>query len=186
MPLFFCAAGFSIFVLRLKRTDMLNGITWGQFSEFMLAMTAVYYLYVGIRYYRAELHGWMTGKGRRASSLPTVDNNANSKELKGEPAPKAPADQAELFDQAGPGGGNNEQFQQVQLVIGVIRQVIAQGIENKLDRENLLDHIREVLVDYRKLRKTEYAEMINNYLIRVCKSDLSLELGEQELAALWK
>lgn len=165
---------------------MLKAITWGQFSEFMLAMTVIYYLYVGLRYYRAELLGWMMGKGRGASGLPAVDTNANSKEWKGEAAPKAPADQAELFETTGPGEGGNEQFQQMQQAIRMIRQVMAQGIEHKLDRENLLDHIREVLGDYRKLRKTEYAETINNFLVRVCGAELSLELGEQELAALWK
>jgi hypothetical protein len=84
-----------------------------------------------------------------------------------------------VFD--GAGGDGNEQFQQMQQAIGVIRQVIEQGIENKLDRENLLDHIKEVLGDYRQLRKTEYGETINNYLIRVCSSELSLELGEREM-----
>ena len=68
----------------------------------------------------------------------------------------------------------------------MIRHVIAQGIESKLDRENLLDHIREVLSEYRQLRKTEYAETINQFLIRVCSSELSMEVAEQELAALWK
>lgn len=185
MPLFFWGGGFFIFVLRSKRKDMLKGITWGQFSEFMLVVTGIYYLYVGLRYYRAELLGWVTGRGGRAPGFSGVGDKGNNKGSPEGPAPKVPADQAELFEMAGLGEGN-QQFRQVQRAIGVIRQVITQGIENKLDRENLLDHIREVLVDYRKLRKTEYAVTINNYLIRVCASELSLELGEQDLAALWK
>ncbi|MDO6431560.1 hypothetical protein Q4E93_13225 [Flavitalea sp. BT771] len=70
--------------------------------------------------------------------------------------------------------------------IAVIRQLISQGIENKLDRENLLDHIREVLSDYRELRGTAYDQAINNFLVRVCSSEFSLMLGEGELAELWK
>lgn len=55
-----------------------------------------------------------------------------------------------------------------------------------MDRANLLDHIKEVLREHRQLRKTEYAETINNFLIRVCSSELALELGEAELVELWK
>jgi len=70
--------------------------------------------------------------------------------------------------------------------IATIRQVIAQGIENKLDQDNILDHIREVLGNYRRLRKTEHAETINNFLIRVCATELSLKLSDKVLAELWK
>jgi hypothetical protein len=153
---------------------------------FILVVTSIYYLYVGLHYYRAELLGWMARRGGRMPALPVGGVGKEGRESAAETVPKAPADQAELFEKVKPGDGNNEHFQQMQRAIGVIRQVIAQGIENKLDRENLLDHIREVLVNYRLLRKTEYADAINNFLIRVCSSELSLELGEQELVALWK
>jgi len=109
-------------------------------------------------------------------------NNGSVNEV----APEAAQHQEELVKREGPGGGGKEQFEQMQRAIGVIRQVIAQGIDNKLDRENVLDHIREVLRDYKKLQKTEYAETIKNFLVRICKSELSLEIGEAELAELWK
>src|SRR5579872_3897676 len=135
MPLFFCARGFSIFVLRLKRTDMLKGITWGQFSIFIMVATGAYYLYVALRYYRAEVLGWVTRKGGRVSGSSKRDRDGNNKDYQGKPAA---GNQAELFGKEGPGGGGDEQFQTMQRAIEVIRQVIAQGTENKLDRENLL------------------------------------------------
>jgi hypothetical protein len=80
----------------------------------------------------------------------------------------------------------NDLFKMMQQAIGVVRVMISQGAENKLDRENLLDHLHEVLKGYRKLRGTEYAETINNFLVRVCSSELSLALGADDLAELWK
>ena len=186
MPLFFCRGGFSIFVLRSKRRDMLKGITWGQFSVFLLGVTGVYYFYVFGRYYRAEVLGWIKWKRARATDVKEVANDENKQEAKGESAPEATANQTELFEPVGPGDGEDELFQTMQRAIGVIRQVIAQGTENKLDRDNLLDHIRQVLGEYRQLRKTEYAETINNFLVRVCAAELSLELGDGDLARLWK
>ena len=167
---------------------MLKEITWGQFWSVIAVVAGVYYLYVALKYYRAELLGWVTGWGGQARDSVAGDKGEDGAPAQGEVAPKAAADQAELFEGARPieGKGGNVQFEMMQQAIGMIRKVIAQGIENKLDRENVLDHIREVLSDYRKLRKTEYAETINNFLIRILAAELSLELGEQELAALWK
>lgn len=162
---------------------MLKGITWGQFSSFMLVVTGVYYFYVGLRYYKDELLGWLKGRGRVSNA--SAMEGRKDKEATNGPAPKATAGQAQLLEGAGPRDGDSEAFQSMQRAIGVIGQVITQGVENKLDRENLLDHIREVLADYRKLRKTEYAETINNFVTRAC-GDLSLHLSEKEMADLWK
>jgi hypothetical protein len=165
MPLFFCGCRFSIFIL---------------------VVTGFYYLYVILGYYRAEAFGWLMRKGYKKKEGERAVKGDDNIESGCEPEPKAKASLPQLFDKERSGTGGDEQFQQMQQAIAVIRQVITQGIENKLDRENLLDHVREVLGDYRKLRKTEYAETINNFLIRVFSSELSLELGERELAGLWK
>jgi hypothetical protein len=186
VPLFFCPDLFSIFVLRSKRMDMLNAITWGQFSIFIMVVSGVYYLYVFVSYYGAEVFGRISGKRSASSDFDGIAKDSDNNGFRNEPDLEATANQAELFKSEGPNGGGDKQFQAMQRAIAVIRQVIAQGIENKLDRENLLDHIREVLGGFRQLRKTEYAETIDNFLIRVCSSELSLELGEGELAGLWK
>jgi|SRR6185437_11279752 len=180
MPLFFCGGGLPIFVLRSKQMDMLNGITLGQFSVFIMVVVCIYYLYVLLTYYRAEVLGWLTRKG--GNDKKGGEAAGNKQGPSGEPEP------GELFGQKGHdiASSGEERFQQMQRAIAVLRQVIMQGIENKLDRGNLLDHIHEVLKEHRQLQKTEYAETINNFLIRVCSSELGLELGEAELAELWK
>ena len=162
---------------------MLNGITWGQFSIFLLMVTGGYYLYVLVAYYKVQVLGWLTRKGGKKEA---VGKEGHNNKTAGESESKAMAGQAELFGREGPEGGGDEKFRAMQRAIAVIRQVIAQGAESKLDRENLLDHIKEVLGNCRQLRKTEYAETINNFLIRVCSAEFSLELGERELAELWK
>jgi hypothetical protein len=188
MPLFFCAGMFFIFVMRSKRTDMLNGVSWGQFAVFMLVAAGVYYLYVLVAYYRAEAFGWLGRKpikkeiGQRA----TGSDSVRAQDSVGETEPKATGSQAELFEHRRQADSEEGQFQQMQRAIEVIGQVVGQGIENKLDRENVLDHIREILRENKQLRKTEFAETINNFLVRVCASELSLQLGERELTELWK
>lgn len=163
---------------------MLKGISWGQFLVFILVATGVYYLYVLLVYYRADAFELLTRRGRKNKETLAKEVGVNG--ASAEADTKSSGSQPELFAKEGGDAEGNEQFQQMQRAIAVVRQVIEQGIVNKLDRENLLDHINEVLGDYRALRKTEYGETINNYLIRVCSAELSLELGERELAGLWK
>jgi len=205
---------------------MLKGITWGQFSIFILLATGAYYLYVFAVFYKGGALGARRRKGEATPGLDTRDEGIGKEDSTDEAGMAVPEKVKEL-----PEGGvkpsaklegtanrghmlegkvrlgemKEEKAKQVasskgkgvaaaqedlpQLAlkaISTIRQVITQGIENKLDRQNVMDHVGEVLRDYKKLRKTEHAETINNVLVRVCANDLSLELGEKELAELWK
>lgn len=186
MPLFFCRGMLPIFVLRSKRKDMLKGITWGQYSVFILLITAGYYLYIGLRFWGA---GIIVNSGRRRSGsidLTRVPRGAREGKAASDSSTVPESDQAELFEQADKAAEGNEMFKAMQHAIGVVRELIAWAMQNKLDRENLLDHLHEALSKYRQLRGTDYAGTINNYLVRVCSSEFSLQLGEAELAELWK
>ena len=165
---------------------MLKGISWGQYGVFLLLATVVYYLFIGLRFWGP---GIISSSGRRRSG--SIDLNrvpGGVREGKPNTAPGAApeSDQAELFEQPDKVAAGNEMFKVMQQAIGVVRELVAWGVENKLDRENLLDHLREALSKYRQLRGTDYAGTINNYLVRVCSSEFSLQLGEAELAELWK
>ncbi len=165
---------------------MLKGITWGQYGIFILLVTAGYYLYVGLRFWGS---GIVSGFGRGKSGsidLKRVPGRAVGREVGAESIAALGSDQVELFEQGEKVAEGNEMFKAMQHAIGVVRELIAWAVQNKLDRENLLDHLHEALSKYRQLRGTDYAGTINNYLMRVCSSEFSLQLGEAELAELWK
>src|SRR5580700_3056759 len=175
-----------IFVLRSKRKDMLKGITWGQYGVFILLVTAGYYLYIGLRFWGSGIVSGF-GRGRSVSiDLNRLQGRARQGKASIDSSPAPESDQAELFEQAGKVAEGNEMFKAMHHAIGVVRELIAWAVQNKLDRENLLDHLHEALSKYRQLSGTDYAGTINNYLVRVCSSEFSLQLGEAELAELWK
>jgi hypothetical protein len=165
---------------------MLKGITWGQFGVFILVATGIYYIYIGLRFYGSEI----IRRPVRGNSGSTWGSRVQGQETAGksgdDPALASNSDQSELFGQTDKVAEGNEMFKAMQHAIGVVRQLIAWAVENKLDRENLLDHLHEALSKYRQLRGTDYAGTINNYLVRVCSSEFSLQLGEAELAELWR
>jgi hypothetical protein len=186
MPLFFRPYLFLIFVLRSKRKNMLKGISWGQFTVFILLATVGYYLYVGVRFFGSEIIGKI---GRRKLGGERVDDakaitRFGKSDHGGGTVPEV--DQAELFERSDKIAEGNELFKAMEHAIGVLRELVAWAVANKLDRDNLLDHVHEVLAKYRQLKGTDYAGTINNYLVRVCSSEFSLQLAEAELAELWK
>jgi hypothetical protein len=44
---------------------MLHSISWKQFLEFIAWAASVYYLFVGVRYYRRDIMALLTGKAAR-------------------------------------------------------------------------------------------------------------------------
>ena len=49
---------------------MFKAISWGQFTSVVLLVLALYYVYIGLTYYRAELLGLVKGKGKTAGNEP--------------------------------------------------------------------------------------------------------------------
>lgn len=145
---------------------MLEGISWGQFTEFMLVATSGYYVYVLGRYYRREIVA----------------------RLRGRPEPKAKG--------AGPPGtktgvqpgedAGGVMFKAMEEAIGHLKAITAQAVANKMDSENMLDHVRELLGRYRQLKGTAYESAVNNFLVRTCSTNFSVALSDAEVKALWE
>jgi len=82
-------------------------------------------------------------------------------------------------------GETPELFKVMEQVIGLLKDVMTQGMALHSTREELTDRIREVLVKYGQLKRTPYQVAVNNYLVRTCGSQFSLALDEAELERLW-
>src|SRR5580700_8005458 len=122
-----------IFVLRSKRKDMLKGITWGQYSVFILLVTAGYYLYIGLRFWGS---GIVSGFGRGKSGskdLNKLPGRAREGKAGSDSSAVPGSDQAELFEQAGNVAEGNEMFKAMQHAIGIVRELVAWAVQNKLD-----------------------------------------------------
>lgn len=164
---------------------MLKGISWGQFSIFLLVVTVGYYLYVLVAYYRADvLARFVGGRGGKRGQA-GLDGAGGTGSLDGV-GPHEGDTLADFREDTALTNSVNEPFRLTEQAIGVLRRVIKQTVDNKMDRENLLEHIKEVLSGYRQLRKTEYADAISNFLIRECLGELSMKLTEEDVNGLWK
>lgn len=161
---------------------MLQSISWVQFGSFLLVANSGYYLYVLVRYYRAEITSFFSGKGRV------------QKALKKSGAPEAPQGGASKVESVQPGlfGGGLAQpdpaptlFMVMEKVIVLLKGVVSKGVAEGISREDLLGQLSDVLAKYGQLKGTPYQDGINNFLTRTCSSNFSLLLGEDELDVLW-
>jgi hypothetical protein len=82
-------------------------------------------------------------------------------------------------------GETAELFKVMEKVIGLLKEVMSQGVAQHPTREELTDRIREVLGKYGQLKRTPYQVAVNNYIIRVCSSQFALVLDEDALDRLW-
>lgn len=135
---------------------MLENISWGQFTVFMLVATAGYYVYVVGRYYRREVVALLRGKGPPGGQ--TVDGGAQEGVM----------------------------FKVMEEAIGHLKAITAQGVANRMDAENVLDHMRELLGRYRQLKGTAYEAAVNNFVVRTCSSNFQRAVSDADLKLLWE
>lgn len=171
---------------------MFKTLTWGDFYGFILPVLLVYYLFVVLKYYRHELVAAFSSKNTRPQAGVAVKEAPPMEVVK---VPEVGAAQPELFQAADQGlsmpadmdGGRQspELFKVMAAAVAALKEVVAEAVAGHLSKEDLLVHIREVLVGYEQLRNTPYEGAINSFLTRTCASNFSLVLEVADVAALW-
>ena len=95
--------------------------------------------------------------------------------------------QVTLFKGEEPGPGQTpELFKVMEKVLTLLKGVVSQAVVAGTNRDELTDHLIEVLSGYHQLKGTPYQEAINNFLVRTCTSNFSFTPDEQELQGLWR
>ena len=170
---------------------MLYTTSWGDFFSVILPLVIIYYIVVLLKYYRQDLVAYYSG--RREPSRAEKEAAPVSRAVREEVA-LVPA-QPGLFDEqkerlAGWEGGDQgrqspEMFKVMATVVAILKDMVAQGVAEKIDKEQLLTQTAEILSRFGQLKNTPYQASINSFLTRTCASNFSLVLEQGDLAALW-
>lgn len=170
---------------------MIYTMTWKDFFSIVLPLLIIYYVVVLLKYYRHELEVYFLGK---REPLSTEEEKAAVARCIKEQLGHLPV-QPGLFDEqkerliGGEGseqaGQSPEMFKVMATAVAILKDVVAQGVAEKIHREALLTQIAEILSRYGQLKNTPYQGSINSFLARTCASNFSLVLEDGDLAALW-
>jgi hypothetical protein len=141
---------------------MCSSISWQQFIFTIFVLVGLYYLYVGITYYRKDWWRHLTTKKSASNSAQPA------------PAPIAP----------GTSVTPNPLLPMVYDLVDEIRALL-QGMEEGVGKTQLLDKLTALLQKYPALKDTAFQASINQLIAVDSKSECSVDLVADEIEGCW-
>lgn len=138
---------------------MLKNITWSEYMICMLVLLFVFYLFVILRYYRAELKQFLSSKGKEPSEIGYE--------------PEAADDYPD------------DSFEALEMLVNDLRHAVLERAGIGVDKQMLLSQLKDRLKDFDGMRRQAYRIAINNYIIQHAKEICGVVFSEEELEAEW-
>jgi type I site-specific restriction-modification system R (restriction) subunit len=180
---------------------MLKEITWKDYWTIVLVLTAVYYIFILLLFYRRELAIIAKGKGNFKMSFkdeskvslrngnemvsPTVRSPLREEEEANPSANIHSDDIDEILND------EDNNFHEINLIpyahelADEIKQLVEKAKEKRYIKEELLFSIQKLIKAYNQLKGTSYQREINNLIISTCKTQCSLHLSADEVDTVW-
>ena len=153
---------------------MLTNISWANYTLVVILLVASWYLFVGLRFYFAELKNLATGKKMfQFQSFPQVQSNLDYQEApEGIPSALNAAE-------------TDQTFQDVEQLVERLKNVVADAAQRKLPKKEFAYYIRLVLTEYPSVKNSPFRSSVSEFMVSECDKLESLHLTQQEAEALW-
>ncbi len=150
---------------------MFTGISWTDYLVVVAIVLFIYYLFVGLRYFSADLQKLFSGKRKPnfRAVLPNPDVNENIL-----------PDGNMAFEET-----TDDEFAQVEHLIERLRSVIRDASERKLVPEELKRYLHLVLKEYPAIKNSPLRSSINELAVTECEKYGAVTLFENEMDVLW-
>lgn len=158
---------------------MLTGISWNNYIVVVVALSIVWYLFVGLRYYFEDIKDLVTGKRklqfRGFIGKPIRKLDANFDYQKSDKILNAPVE-FETIDPA---------FNEVEDLVAKLKNAITNATQKKLIKSEFEDHLRFILKEHSLLANSPFRPSLNELIISEYEKQESVLLTHQEVDALW-
>ena len=141
---------------------MLSNVSWSEYVAVIVVLAIVYYLVIGIKYFREEIKALFNGKLKK-SSHPAKTNAEN------------------LINQK----AVDASFEELQAVVNDLRYGILDRLGKQADKSQLITLLQDRLAKYEGLNRPAYRVAINNYIIQHAEEICGVAFSEDELNAAW-
>ncbi len=155
---------------------MLKNISWSDYIIAVAILLAIYYLFVGMRYFSGEIKDILSGKRKLKFRAALPDNN-------GAYDPDAEQRQQETgsFEKT-----TDDEFTEVEHLIERLKTVIADASRRKLIPQEFKQYLSMVIKEYPTVRYSPLRSSINELIISECEKHGAVTLKEEEVELLWK
>jgi hypothetical protein len=157
---------------------MFTNISWTDYFMAVAILLAIYYLFVGIRYYAGDIRDLLSGK-RKLNLKTVMPKNSNGEYLLSneEDSRRANASFEETTD---------EEFREVEHLIERLKAVIADASHKKTIPQEFKQYLCLVLKEYPSVKNSSLRSSINELLVSECQKYGAVTLTEDEVDLLWK
>jgi hypothetical protein len=134
---------------------MFTEISWSSYVTIVIVLLVIYYLFIGLRYYRTELFRIFAGR-------------------------KIPAD---AVKEEVPEKKNI--FQLTRSLSDEIQAYLDEAGRNTLHKEEVITSLQSLLAKYPSVTDSPFRKVIQNLIVTECETCCSIHFGEKELSELW-
>lgn len=138
---------------------MLSNVSWEQFLTGVSLLLLVYYAVIGYRYFRKDIHIFLSGKLHKRSE--GVINDPESSV------------------------SHPDSFEELEAIVADLRYAVIERAGKQISKENLLEQLNLRLTGYQGLQKPAFRLAINNAIIVHAKDICGVVLSEYELNSVW-
>ena len=154
---------------------MLSEISWEEYLTAMGILLALYYGYIGIRYYPGEIKRILSGKGRTDKEQPAY----NPKQF----MQGADEESDQIIDDYDDEG--DDEFLRVESLITSLTQAIDTARKKQMIVAELKQYLKDVLREQPTLKDSPFRSSINQLIVSECGKNGTYMLSEQEIDVLW-
>lgn len=139
---------------------MFTDISWSSYITFMIALLAVYYLFIGFTYYRSDLLQLFSGKEFRPNQIFHQENLQQAFQ-------------------------KQDMFQVSQSLGDEIMAYLSEAGRDTLNKEDILQSLKSLVAKYPSIKDSAFRDVIQNLILTESETNCSIHLSEEELSALW-
>jgi hypothetical protein len=157
---------------------MFTNISWTDYFITMTILLAIYYLFVGIRYYAGDIKDLLSGK--RKLNLKTV-LPFNSKGEYHSAAERNIHPSETSFEET-----TDKEFTEVEHLIERLKALIADASRRKMIPQEFKQYLSLVLKEYPSVKNSSLRASVNELIVSECEKYGTVTLTEDEVDLMWK
>ena len=155
---------------------MFTNISWGNYIVVIVLLLVSWYLFVGLRFYFAEIREVLTGKrkfrNRNANDLDTHYDVVRPQTFRDTSLQSSFAEQ-------------EESILDLDAFLERLKNVVKEAAQRKLVKIEFQDYLSLLLNEYPSIKNSSFRSSVNELIVSECNKQDFISLSQTEVEELW-